>query len=94
MQRRELMSLVGGAAVALPISARAQQIGQTRRIGALILQSETNEQGSAARDAFEQGLAKLGWSVGRNLEIDYRWGMNDTEGLPLPKYWRLHRTSS
>jgi putative tryptophan/tyrosine transport system substrate-binding protein len=83
MQRREFMTLAGGAAVTLPITARAQQIGQRRLIGALMLQSENNEQGSAARVSFEQGLAKLGWTVGRNLEIDYRWGINDTEKARL-----------
>src|ERR1700676_569661 len=83
MQRREFMTLAGGAAVALPITARAQQIGQRWLIGALMLQSENNEQGSAARVSFEQGLAKLGWTVGRNLEIDYRWGINDTEKARL-----------
>jgi putative tryptophan/tyrosine transport system substrate-binding protein len=95
MQRREFMTLAGGAAVALPITARAQQIGQ-RRIGALMLQSENNEQGSSARVSFEQGLAKLGWTVGRNLEIDYRWAsmIPKRQGSPLPKYWRSRRTSS
>src|SRR5260221_2136380 len=83
MRRREFMTLVGGAAVAVPITIRAQPIGRKRRIGALILQSENNEQGSAARDSFEQGLTKLGWTVGRNLEIDYRWGMNDNEKARL-----------
>jgi putative tryptophan/tyrosine transport system substrate-binding protein len=84
MQRREFITLVGGAAVAIPIAARAQQpLGNMRRIGALILQKEGDEQGSAARASFEQGLTKLGWTVGHNLEIDYRWGVNDPKSARL-----------
>jgi putative tryptophan/tyrosine transport system substrate-binding protein len=80
MKRREFITLLTGSA-AWPFATKAEQ--QKRRIGALILQSENNEQGSVVRDSFEQGLARLGWTVGHNLEIDYRWNMNETEKARL-----------
>jgi ABC-type uncharacterized transport system substrate-binding protein len=80
MRRREFITLLTGSA-AWPLAAKAEQ--PQRRIGALMLQSENNDQGSVARNSFEQGLAKLGWTVGRNLEIDYRWNMTETEKARL-----------
>jgi ABC-type uncharacterized transport system substrate-binding protein len=62
-----------------PLPARAQQRGQVRWIGVLLLGPESDQ---FARDniaAFEQSLEKLGWAVGRNLAIDYRWGVTDLE---------------
>jgi putative ABC transport system substrate-binding protein len=82
MRRREFITVLIGSA-AWPLIATAQQSALKRRIGALMLQSENNEQGSVARNSFEQGLARLGWIVGRNLEIDYRWDMNETEKARL-----------
>jgi putative ABC transport system substrate-binding protein len=82
MRRREFITVLTGSA-AWPLMATAQQPSLKRRIGALMLQSENNEQGSVARNSFEQGLARLGWIVGRNLEIDYRWDMNETEKARL-----------
>jgi putative tryptophan/tyrosine transport system substrate-binding protein len=82
MRRREFITVLAGSAV-WPLMATAQQSAVKRRIGALMLQSENNEQGSIARNSFEQGLARLGWIVGRNLEIDYRWDMNETEKARL-----------
>jgi putative tryptophan/tyrosine transport system substrate-binding protein len=82
MRRREFITVLTGSA-AWPLMATAQQSALKRRIGALMLQSENNEQGSVARNSFEQGLARLGWIVGRNLEIDYRWDMNETEKARL-----------
>jgi putative ABC transport system substrate-binding protein len=80
MRRREFITLLTGSA-AWPFAAKAEQ--PKRRIGALMLQSDKNDQGSVARDSFEQGLAKLGWTVGRNLAIDYRWNMDETEKARL-----------
>jgi hypothetical protein len=73
MKRREFITLLGGAA-AWPVAARAQQGGRMRRIGALMPYGGANDaQGQARNAAFLQGLVQLGWVVGRNLLIDYRW---------------------
>jgi putative tryptophan/tyrosine transport system substrate-binding protein len=70
MQRREFITLLGGAA-AWPIGAHAQQREQVRRIG---LNASANDQPTQARyAAFIQGLQQLGWTEGRNLHIDARW---------------------
>src|SRR5438309_10198812 len=76
MRRREFIL---GAAVAWPLAARAQQSGSMRRIGVLMLFAESDPQSLPRVTAFEQGLAKLGWTVGRNLHIDYRWSTNVDE---------------
>jgi ABC-type uncharacterized transport system substrate-binding protein len=72
MRRREFITLIGGAA-AWPLAARAQQGERVRRIGVLA-QAAANDPETAARlTAFVQGLQELGWSVGRNARIEYRW---------------------
>jgi putative tryptophan/tyrosine transport system substrate-binding protein len=80
MQRREFIALVGGAAVAWPRAARAQQI-QVRRIAMLLPGSEAD-----ARDqimAFRQGLEKFGWNEGRNIRLDYRYAAGDLESMRI-----------
>ena len=73
MRRRDFITLVGGAAAAWPLAARAQQPERMRRIGVLA-QAAANDPETAARlTAFVQGLQELGWSVGRNARIEYRW---------------------
>jgi putative tryptophan/tyrosine transport system substrate-binding protein len=79
MKRREFITLLGGGVAAWPLAARAQQGERTRRIGVLMLFAETDPQSLPRVSAFEQGLAKLGWTVGRNLRIDYRWSINVDE---------------
>jgi putative ABC transport system substrate-binding protein len=79
MRRREFISLVGGLAVTWPLAARAQQSGKLRRIGVLMNASAEDPLGQAASAAFAQGLQQLGWEIGRNVQIDYRWGAGDTE---------------
>src|SRR5262245_44689137 len=74
--RREFITLLGGTA-AWPLVARAQQSSAMRRIGTLFFQSEPEVQERLA--AFLQGLEQAGWSEGRNLQIDRRWGMGDAE---------------
>ena len=74
MRRRDFITLVGGSAVAWPLASRAQQSGQMRRIGVLMPFARDNSEGQARTTAFVQGLQKLGWTEGRNLQIDYRWG--------------------
>jgi hypothetical protein len=72
MNRREFISLIGGAA-AWPLAARAQQGERMRRIGVLMNLASDDAEGQARLAAFHQGLQQLGWTVGRNVQIDYRW---------------------
>ena len=72
MRRREFLSVLGGAA-AWPISARAQQSNQVRRVGALIGGAESDPEFQARFAVFRQSLEKLGWSEGKNIRIDYRF---------------------
>ncbi len=74
MRRRNFISLLGGAAAAWPLAARAQPRERTRRIGVLVGLGADDSQAQARNAAFLQGLGELGWIVGRNLQIDFRWG--------------------
>jgi putative tryptophan/tyrosine transport system substrate-binding protein len=76
MRRREFISLLGSAA-AWPLTARAQPSDQTRRIGVLLNLAEDDPETRARLAAFLEALQGLGWSQGRNLQIDYRWGVGD-----------------
>jgi putative ABC transport system substrate-binding protein len=78
MRRREFVSLFGGAA-AWPLAARAQQGERMRRIGVLMNFAADDPESSARVTALAQGLKKLGWTDGRNVRIDYRWGAADAE---------------
>jgi putative tryptophan/tyrosine transport system substrate-binding protein len=73
MRRREFLSVIGGAAVAWPLAARAQQPERMRRIGILLPATADNAQFQAWVGAFLQALALLGWTIGRNVQIDTRW---------------------
>jgi putative ABC transport system substrate-binding protein len=74
MRRREFITLLGGAAGAWPLSARAQQPAERmRRIGVQQGTAESDPQGQARMKALLQGMRELGWVEGRNLQIDYRW---------------------
>src|SRR5215207_4404200 len=78
IHRREFITLLGGAATALPINAGAQQPGERmRRIGCLMLYDESDPAGQSRAMAFRQGLQKLGWRIGGNLVIDLHWGVGD-----------------
>jgi putative tryptophan/tyrosine transport system substrate-binding protein len=79
MRRREFVALVGGAAAGWPLTARAQESDRMRRIGVLIVPSQDDPQSRARVTALQQGLSELGWMVGRNLQIDYRFGISDDE---------------
>jgi putative tryptophan/tyrosine transport system substrate-binding protein len=80
MKRRDFITLLGGAA-AWPIAARAQQGGPMRRVGVLMPGRESDTEEQSRVTAFEQGLAKAGWTNGRNVRIDYRWGALDSARL-------------
>ena len=79
MRRREFVTLLGGAA-AWPLTARAQQGERMRRIGVLMNLGSDDAEGQARNAAFLQGLQELGWTVGRNVRIEYRWGAGE-QGL-------------
>jgi putative ABC transport system substrate-binding protein len=81
MRRREFIAAFGGAA-AWPLAARAQQRVPMRRIGVLVALSADDALAQARNAAFLQGLADLGWRVGRNVQIDFRWGGGDTARYP------------
>jgi putative ABC transport system substrate-binding protein len=73
VRRREFITLLGSAA-AWPLAARAQQPERMRRIGVLTPFAADDSEGHARLTAFAQGLQQLGWTVGQNIRIDYRWG--------------------
>jgi putative tryptophan/tyrosine transport system substrate-binding protein len=76
IQRREFITLLGGAA-AWPLAVRAQQGQRMRRIGVLMAFSESNPQFRSLIDTFMQGLTRSGWVDGRNVQIDVRWADGD-----------------
>ena len=77
MRRREFITLIGGAAVAWPLAARTQE--RVRRIGVLMGQAANDPVTQARNAAFLQGLQELGWAVGRNVQIEYRWAPGDVD---------------
>ena len=77
MRRRELITLLGGAAATWPVAARAQQTARTRFIGVLMSNPADDPTTLGRIAAFLQGLGELGWMVGRNLRIEYRWNASD-----------------
>jgi putative ABC transport system substrate-binding protein len=79
MKRRQFTTLLGSAAAAWPIAARAQQPAGMRRIGVLTAFADNDAEAQANITAFRQSLEKVGWIEGRNLAIDYRWGDADPE---------------
>src|SRR5260221_2090400 len=74
VRRREFITLIGGAAVAWPLAAHAQQAKRMRRIGVLTPFPADDAEGHARLTAFTQALQQSGWTVGQNVRIDYRWG--------------------
>ena len=72
--RRKFLATLGGAATAWPLAAGAQQRERMRRIGALMNLTADDPEASGRVTALAQGLQQLGWTVGHNLQIDYRWG--------------------
>src|SRR5215469_9583634 len=76
MNRRDIITLLGGATV-WPLAARAQPSGRMRRIGVLPVGDENDPVVNARISGFTQALADLGWTDGRNVRIDLRWGGGD-----------------
>jgi putative tryptophan/tyrosine transport system substrate-binding protein len=84
VRRREFISLLGGATAAWPLAARAQQpVSGVRRIGVLVNLPPDNAEAQARMGAFLQGLQEFGWSIGRNVRIEYRWASNPSD---LPRH--------
>jgi putative tryptophan/tyrosine transport system substrate-binding protein len=79
MKRREFITLLGGAAAAWPFAAGTQQAAMPR-VGVLFGIAENDPEGGNRIDAFRQGLEKLGWMAGQNVQVEYRWG-GGGEGL-------------
>jgi len=79
MRRREFITLFGGAAAAWPLAGRAQE--RFRRVGVLSNPGADDAEMQSRIAAFVQGLQEAGWTVGRNLQIDYRWSNGNAERL-------------
>jgi putative tryptophan/tyrosine transport system substrate-binding protein len=78
MKRREFIAALGGAAIAWPLTAAAQQAARTPRIAVLIAGEENDWEYQARLSGLTQGLERLGWKDGRNIQVDYRFA----EGRP------------
>jgi putative ABC transport system substrate-binding protein len=76
VKRREFITLLGGA-TACPLPARAQQPDGMRRIAALMDTDDSNSDGQTRVAALRQTLQQLGWTEGRNMRLDLRWGGGD-----------------
>jgi putative tryptophan/tyrosine transport system substrate-binding protein len=74
--RREFITLLSGAAT-WPLAARAQQQERMRRIGVLMSQPAGDPVAQARSAAFLQGLQELGWTIGRNVQIEHRWDLDE-----------------
>jgi putative ABC transport system substrate-binding protein len=80
IRRREFITLLGGAAAAWPLAARAQQGDRVRRIGLLMPYDENDPVAKTFVSAFIQSLAGLGWTDGRNVRMDLRWHGDEPTG--------------
>jgi putative ABC transport system substrate-binding protein len=81
MRRREFITLLGGAAAAWPLAARAQQSERMRRIGVLMTFPADDAEAQARVGALLQGLQQLDWAIGRNIRIEVRWAGGNTEDI-------------
>jgi hypothetical protein len=79
--RREFITLLGGAAAAWPIVARAQPAERIRRVGVLMGAASDDPDAQANIAALHQGLQEAGWVIGRNLRVDVRWSAGDSARL-------------
>src|SRR5262249_6440838 len=81
VKRRAFITLLGGAAAAWPLAAHGQQADRMRRIGVLMALAADEPDAQMRSRAFLQALPQLGWTVGRNVQIDTRWATTDTDSL-------------
>jgi hypothetical protein len=83
MRRREFIALLGGAAAAWPVAARAQQPKQMRLVGVLQDLAENEPVARSEVVAFREALAKLGWTEGSNFRIEVRWGAGNSDRMKV-----------
>src|SRR5262245_30719954 len=81
MKRREVIKLIGSAAASWPLAVRAQQNDEVRRIGIVVNVAADDPEALASVAAFKQTMQQLGWSEGRNLQIDFRGAAGDPERM-------------
>jgi putative ABC transport system substrate-binding protein len=79
IKRREFITLLGGGVAAWPLAARAQQPQRMRRIGVLMNLASDDPESVARIATFAQGLGELGWTIGRNVQVESRWAVGDPE---------------
>ena len=80
-RRREFITLLGGAAAAWPLVVRAQQPERVRRIGVLSMSAESDLEWRTSIKAFQHRLQELGWTDGRNVQLNYRGAAGNVERL-------------
>jgi putative ABC transport system substrate-binding protein len=80
MRRREFITLLGNASVAWPLMARAEPLPD-RRVGAFINRTARDQEATDRVRAFGQGLAELGWTIGGNVQIEYRFASGSTDAF-------------
>jgi putative ABC transport system substrate-binding protein len=78
MRRRDFLKVIAGSTAAWPIVAHAQHPERVRQIVVILNQAENDPEGQSRLATFQQGLQSLGWIIGRNVQIDIRWGAADT----------------
>jgi hypothetical protein len=78
-RRKFLATLGGAAAVSWPLAAHAQQPERVGRIGVLMAYAQNDREYQSYLAAFREELQKLGWTEGRNVQIDYRWAALDPD---------------
>jgi putative ABC transport system substrate-binding protein len=83
MRRRDFIKVITGSAVAWPLAAEAQQDNPVRRIGMLSNLARDDKEDQRRVEAFRQTLQELGWTVGRNIQIDHRWVLETTQTVPV-----------
>jgi len=83
LRRRNFITLLGGAAAAWPVAARAQQPERRRRIGVLLSIAESDPEAQRRIQALRQGLQELGWIEGRNVSVEYRFGAADAARIAV-----------
>jgi ABC-type uncharacterized transport system substrate-binding protein len=81
LRRRDFITLLGSAAAAWPLAARAQQPERIRRVGVLLVLAESDPEAQRRIAIIQKGLQEFGWIDGRNIRIDFRWTAGDPDRL-------------